>query len=240
MEADDLRIQVAWACRILALRGHGDFTLGHVSARGSEDSIYMKRSGLGLNEVTPDDVLTIDSTGIKLEGAGQVHREVVIHTELYRARPDVGSVIHTHPPHSIALGASDAGLSLLGHDAALFKDGVGVFDDSADLITRPEQGLAVSRALGSRRAVLLRNHGVVVVGKDILWATISALTLERAAYIQAIAVSFGGLRPMTPEMAERLHPDKYPDDYMADYWQYLIRELRRQRLDHGMPEAAQP
>lgn len=222
------------------MRGQGDLTLGHVSARGPEDSIYMKRSGLGLNEVTPDDVLAIDSTGIKLEGAGQVHREVVIHTELYRARPDVGSVIHTHPPYSIALGASDAGLSLLGHDAALFKDGIGVFEDSAELITRPEQGLAVSRVLGSQRAVMLRNHGVVVVGKDIPWATISALTLERAAYIQAIAGCYGGLRPMTLEMAERLHPNKYPDDYLANYWQYLIRELRRQRLDPGMPEAAQP
>lgn len=240
MEAQDLRIQVAWACRILAMRGHGDFTLGHVSARGPGDSIYMKRSGLGLNEITPDDVLAIDSTGTKREGTGQVHREVVIHTEIYRARPDVGSVVHTHPPHSIALGASDADLTLLGHDAALFKDGIGVFDESADLITRPEQGQAVSRALGSRRAVLLRNHGVVVVGKDIPWATISALTLERAAYIQAIAASLGSLQPMSPEMAERLHPDKYPDDYMGNYWQYLIRELRRQRLDRDMPEATQP
>ena len=240
MEAQNLRLQVAWACRILAMRGHGDFTLGHVSARGPGDSFYMKRNGLGLNEITPDDVLAIDSTGIKREGADQVHREVVIHTEIYRARPDVGSVVHTHPPHSIALGASDASLTLLGHDAALFKDGIGVFDESADLITRPEQGQAVSQALGSRRAVLLRNHGVVAVGKDVPWAAISTLTLERAAYIQAIAVSFGGLRPMTREMAERLHPDKYPDDYMSNYWQYLIRELRRQRLDRGMPEAAQP
>lgn len=240
MEAQDLRIQVAWACRILAMGGHGDFTLGHVSARGPGDSIYIKRSGLGLNEITPDDVLAVDSTGIKQEGAGQVHREVVIHTEIYRARPDVDSVVHTHPPHSIALGASDADLALLGHDAALFKDGIGVFDETADLITRPEQGQAVSRAIGSRRAVLLQNHGVVVVGKDIPWATISALTLERAAYIQAIAASLGSLQPMSPEMAERLHPNKYPDDYMGNYWQYLIRELRRQRLDRGMPEAAQP
>ena len=240
MEARDLRIQVAWACRILAMHGHGDFTLGHVSARGPGDSIYIKRSGLGLNEITPDDVLAIDSTGVKQEGAGQVHREVVIHTEVYRARPDVGSVVHTHPPHSIALGATDADLTLLGHDAALFEDGIGVFDESADLITRPEQGQAVSRALSSRRAVLLQNHGVVAVGKDIPWATISALTLERAATIQAIAASLGSLQPMSPEMAERLHPDKYPDDYMSNYWQYLIRELRRQRLDRGMPEAAQP
>jgi len=240
MEAYDLRVQVAWACRILAMRGHGDFTLGHVSARGPGDSIYMKRSGLGLNEVTPDDILAIDTEGVKLKGTGQVHREVVIHTEVYRARPDVGSVVHTHPPHSIALGASDARLTLLGHDAALFKDGIGVFDESADLIIRPEQGLAVSRALGSRRAVLLRNHGVVVVGKDIPWAAISALTLERAAYIQAIATSLGSLQPMSPEMAERLHPDKYPDDYMGNYWQYLIREVQRQGLDHGMPGATQP
>jgi L-fuculose-phosphate aldolase len=240
MEAHDLQIQVAWACRILAMRGHADFTLGHVSARGPEESIYMKRSGLGLNEVAPHDVLVVDTDGLKLKGDGQVHREVVIHTEAYRARPDVGAVVHTHPPHTIALGASDAEFALLGHDAALFKDGIGIFDESADLITRPEQGLAVSQALGSRRAVMLRNHGVVVVGKDIPWATITTLTLERAARIQAIAASLGSPQPMTLAMAESLHPDKYPDDYMDNYWHYLIREVRRQHLDQGMPEATQP
>jgi len=240
MEVHDLQIQVAWACRILAMYGHGDFTLGHVSARSPGDSIYMKRSGLGLNEVAPQDVLAIDTDGIKLKGDGQVHREVVIHTEAYRARPDVGAVVHTHPPHSIALGASDTEFALLGHDAALFKDGIGIFDESADLITRPEQGLAVSQALGSRRAVMLRNHGVVVVGKDIPWATITTLTLERAARIQAIAASLGSPQPMTLAMAESLHPDKYPDDYMDNYWHYLIREVRRQHLDQGMPEAIQP
>jgi L-fuculose-phosphate aldolase len=214
MEAHDLQIQVAWACRILAMRGHADFTLGHVSARSPGDSIYMKRSGLGLNEVAPRDVLTVDTDGIKMKGDGQVH--------------------------TIALGASDAEFALLGHDAALFKDGIGIFDESADLITRPEQGLAVSQALGSRRAVMLRNHGVVVVGKDIPWATITTLTLERAAHIQAIAASLGSPQPMTLAMAESLHPDKYPDNYMDNYWHYLIREVRRQHLDQGMPEATQP
>src|SRR5579864_9701836 len=116
---------VALACRILAAGGHEDFTLGHVSARdGAEDTVYIKRNGLGLHEVTPDDVLTIDLDRRKLAGEGDVHLEAVLHTEVYRLRADVGAVIHTHPPYATALGASAARLEMLGHDAVLFKDGL--------------------------------------------------------------------------------------------------------------------
>jgi len=117
--------QVAWACRILAMGDHGDYTLGHVSARSADGRhVLMKRYGLGLEEVTPDDVLRIDLDGALLAGDGRVHLEYVVHTEIYRVRPDVASVIHTHPPYTTALGATDATLQLLNHDAVLFRDGL--------------------------------------------------------------------------------------------------------------------
>jgi L-fuculose-phosphate aldolase len=100
MADQQLREQVAWACRILARQGHADFTLGHVSARKSDGTILMKRNGLGLDEITPADILTIDLDGRLVAGQGKVHLEYVIHTEVYKARPDVGSVVHTHPPYA--------------------------------------------------------------------------------------------------------------------------------------------
>lgn len=234
----DLREQIAWAGRILALGGHGDYTLGHVSARsGDGQHVLMKPNGLGLEEVTPEDVLALDMDGTRLSGAGPVHLEYVLHTEIYRARPDVGAVVHTHPPYATALGATDAKLELLNHDAVLFRDGLAFFDDTAELIVRPDQGAAVAQALGDHRALVMRGHGVIVTGQSVPWATYAALTLERVLRIQSIARSLGNLKPMTPEMADRVYPAKYRDEHVANYWAFLVRQVRRAGLADGMPEA---
>jgi ribulose-5-phosphate 4-epimerase/fuculose-1-phosphate aldolase len=232
-----LREQVAWSGRILALGGHGDYTLGHVSARSSDrQSVLMKPNGLGLEEVTPEVVLALDMDGARLSGEGPVHLEYVLHTEIFKARPDIGAVVHTHPLYATAFGATDAKLELLNHDAVLFRDGLATFDDTAELIVSPEQGAAVAQALGNHRALVMRGHGVIVTGKSVPWATYAALTLERVLRIQAIARSLGALQPMTPEMADRVYPDKYRDEHVANYWAYLVRQVRRAGLADGMPE----
>ena len=233
-----LREAVAWSCRILAMGDHGDYTLGHVSARAADGRhLLMKPNGLGLEEVTPDDVLLLDLEGTRIAGAGPVHLEHVLHTEIYKARPDIGCVIHTHPPYATSFGATDAKLELLNHDAVLFHEGLAVFDDTAELIMRPEQGAAVAEALGGRRVLVMRGHGVIVTGDSVPWATYAALTLERVLRIQSIARSLGNLRPMTPEMAQRVYPDKYRNEHVANYWAYLVRQVRRAGLDGGMPSA---
>src|SRR6266705_6477624 len=116
-----LREQVAWACRILAAEGYADLTLGHVSARGPDGEIWIKRKGVALDEVEAEDVVAIDDTDAVL------HLETVLHTGVYAVRPDVGAVIHGHPPYATALGATASHLSLLTHDAILFAEGVARF-----------------------------------------------------------------------------------------------------------------
>jgi L-fuculose-phosphate aldolase len=228
-----LEAHVAWAARILALDGHGDFTLGHVSVRAG-DHVLMKRNEIGLEEVTPADVLTIDLNAQKVAGEGRVHLEAVLHTEVYKRRPDVNAVIHTHPPYTTAFAATNATLEMLNHDAVLFKDGLASFDETAEMIMTQEQGAAVARALGDKRAVLMRGHGVLVTGKTVPWAVYTALTLERVIRIQSIARSLGELRPMAMAMAEQVYPDKYQDPFIEIYWRYLIRQVRRLGLDDGM------
>lgn len=231
-----LREQVAWSCRILAMGGHSDYTLGHVSTRSSDGQhVLMKPNGLGLEEVAPDDVLTIDFDGARLLGDGKVHLEYVLHTEIYRLRPDVQAVIHTHPPYATAFGATDAALELLNHDAVLFRDGLAYFNDTAELIVTPEQGASVAAALGEKRAVVMRGHGVIVTGKSAPWATYAALTLERVVRIQSIARSLGNLAPMSGAMADRVFTDKYRDEHVSAYWDYLVRGARRAGLGAGMP-----
>lgn len=239
-ESDEaLRQQIAWSCRILAQDGQGDYTLGHVSARAADgQTVLMKRYGIGLEEVTPADVLRIDLDGNQLEGDGRVHLEYVLHTEIYRARPDVNSVIHTHPPYTTAFGATDAQLELLNHDAVLFRDGLAAFDGTAEMIQTADQGEQVAAALGGRLAILLRGHGVVVSGKSVPWATYTALTLERVLRLQSLARSFGNVMPMSSDMADRVYPEKYRDGHVVSYWEYLIRLLHRSGLADGMPDHA--
>lgn len=218
--AQGIREQVAWACRILASEGYADLTLGHVSARGADGQIWIKRKGVALDEVEAEDVVAIDDTGAAL------HLETVLHTGVYGSRPDVGAVVHGHPPYATALAATSADLALLTHDGILFADGVARFDDP-DLIVDDEQGKRVAAALGSRRAVLLNNHGVLVVGKDVPWVVLTAATLERAARLQAVASTIGELRPIGAELARQLLPVKYRDEFVVEYWAAWQRRIER-------------
>lgn len=218
--AQSVREQIAWACRIVATEGYADLTLGHVSARAADGSIWIKRKGVALDEVEPEDVVSV------AEADAVLHLETVLHQGVYRARSDVGSVIHGHPPYATALGATSVKLSPLTHDGILFADGVGRFGDP-DLIVDDEKGDAVAAALGKRRAVLLENHGVLVVGKDIPWAVLTAATLERAAKLQSIAATLGELRPIAAKLARELQPVKYRDEFVAEYWEAWLRQIVR-------------
>jgi len=232
LAAQSVREQVAWACRILALEGYADLTLGHVSARptGSE-TVYIKRKGVALDEVEPDDVVDLD------DPTADLHLETILHTEVYARRPDVGAVVHGHPPYATAFGATKARLELLTHDAVLFAEGISFFEETPELITEREQGRAVAEALGTRRAVVLRNHGVVVADKDVRWAVLSAITLERAIRLQAIASTLGELHPIPKELAERMFAEKYQERFLDEYWAAWIRRARRAGADEGMPPA---
>lgn len=225
-DPDEARRQVAAACQILSRFGQEDLTLGHVSVRGPEaTTIYIKRKGRALGEVSPDDVIPIhldDDQGYLAPGA---HLETVMHTEAYLARPDVGAAVHTHPLFATALGATETGLAFLSHDAVLFRDGVSIFNGTAGLITSPVEGKGVAAALGDRRAVLLRNHGIFVVGADIGWAVLATLTLERAAQLQHLARSFGEPIPIPQHLVDELHPKKYPDGFVDEYWAAWCRMI---------------
>jgi L-fuculose-phosphate aldolase len=224
--SEELRARVAPACRIIALEGYVDLTLGHVSARepGSR-TIWIKRKGPALDEVAPADVIALDLDDPQALASPDYHLESVMHTEVYRVRPDVSSVIHGHPLHSTALGATQSELHILTHDAVLFAEGIGIFDDGPDLVTDAERGAKVAAALGARRAALLKNHGVVIAGEDIRWAVLTAVTLERAVRFQSIARSLGELDPISADDARALLPRKYRDEFMDEYWSAWERRV---------------
>jgi L-fuculose-phosphate aldolase len=216
------------ACRIVAMEGYVDLTLGHVSARepGSR-TIWIKRKGPALDEVEAADVIALDLDDPDALAAPEYHLESVMHTEVYQGRDDVCSVIHGHPVYATALGASDAPLSMLTHDAVLFADGIGEFDEGPDLVTDRVRGARVAAALGDRRAALLRNHGVVIAGEDVRWSVLTAVVLERAIRFQSIVSTLGSPRPISREDALALRPQKYREAFLDEYWSAWVRRVER-------------
>src|SRR5882757_8402074 len=105
MTHDEIKEQLVWAGKVLAAEGQADFTRGHISFRLPDDPsrFFMKPHSVGLDELTRENILTIDLDGNVVAGTARRHSEVYIHSEILRARPDVSCVIHSHPPYCVAL-----------------------------------------------------------------------------------------------------------------------------------------
>ncbi len=193
MNANEFKQKLIDAGRILEAQGQGDLTRGHVSVRvpGDPTHFFMKPHSYGFDEITLENMVTCNLEGEKVAGGGRKHSEVYIHSEIFKARPDVNSVIHTHPTYAVALSATGQPLKPLSQASVSFFDGLPYYTDTIELIRSREKGAGLARALGKCKAVLLRNHGVAVVGATIEEATILAITLENACRIQ-LAASAGG------------------------------------------------
>jgi ribulose-5-phosphate 4-epimerase/fuculose-1-phosphate aldolase len=182
-----LREKLAVACRILAARGLADGILGHVSARAGARAMLVRCRGpadRGLRFTSAKDVRLVDLDGRYLEdGAGyEVPHELPIHGELYRARPEVGAVVHAHPWSALLCGL--AGLELRPVFGAfnipatrMALDGVPVFPRGC-LITRRDLATQMLAAMGDRDVCLLRGHGITVAGASVEAATVRALDLD--------------------------------------------------------------
>jgi len=225
---DQLRDDVATSCRVLAAAGQDDLIWGHSSARDPGGrGIWLKTAEWGLGEVTADRVHLVSPDGEVLEGTGARHSEYPIHTEVMAARPDVGGVVHTHPPHAVALAATGQELRPVSHAANLFvPPGVPRFTDTADLVLTRELGQAVALALGEARAVFLVNHGIVAVGPDVRMATVAAVVLEQACRQQILTHTAGGWPTWSPpeeSLAKREHV--YNERALGAVWDFLVRGL---------------
>src|SRR5690242_2250650 len=164
-----LRAEVALGCRVLGLEDQGDLVWGHVSARDPEGrGVWIKASTYGFEEVGPEQVHLVGRDGRVVEGEGRRHAEYPIHSEVMAARPDVGSVVHTHARDAVALAATGHPLRPISHEATLFvPPAIARFTKTGDLILTADLGRDVAAALGDRNALMLVNHGIVTVGPDV-------------------------------------------------------------------------
>ncbi len=198
-EIETLKAAVATSTRILFDQGLADFH-GHASARiPGSDKILIKPAMLSLGSIRSADILTVDMNDYR---AGDMSDplmrkkrmppgEVILHIAVYRERKDVLGVVHTHQRLATAFGIAGKPIVPLHNQSSFFSPFTALYD-KPDLISDEGRAREVAGALGGATALLLRGHGVVVVGRSVEEATVNAIYLERSADAQILAGLIGG------------------------------------------------
>jgi L-fuculose-phosphate aldolase len=220
--------QVAIGSRSLSLGGHDDFNQGQVSARlpGAQE-FFIKAAVIGFDECTPQDVLRAQ-VDPDAERHPQLPPELVLHQAIYAARPDVNSIVHSHAPNTLVLGATDLQLRAVSHDGAMFEGRTPRFTLTSNTIIELEVASAVADALGDAPAALLRNHGGLTVGRSIRHAVVYAHLLERAAMLQLLAERVpGGYHSSDAADIEAKRKFNFADLSLRSYWDHCAGQVRR-------------
>jgi len=194
---------LAAASRILAAQGVVD-GFGHVSMRHPQapDRYFMARS-IAPALVTPEDIIEydLDSNPCNANGRGSF-LERFIHGEIFKARPDVMSVVHSHSPSVIPFGLVGVPMQAMFHNAAFLAAGVPVFDikekfGATDmLVSNGVKGVALAETIGNKDIAMMRAHGSVACGPTLQTAVFRAVYTEVNARIQHWTLALAGGRPM--------------------------------------------
>ena len=221
------RQKLALTCRALSDRGHDSGLAGQITARAeAAGTYYTQRLGLGFDEITEDNLLLVDEDLNVIEGEGMANPANRFHSWIYRARPDVQCIVHTHPFHVAALSMLETPL-VVSH-----MDTTPLYDDCAFLPLWPgvpvgnEEGEMISAAIGDKKAILLAHHGQIVAGASVEEACSLAVLIERAAALQLAAMAAGTIKELPEKLAREAHDwTLLPNRSQANFAYYARRAL---------------
>jgi L-fuculose-phosphate aldolase len=183
------------SCHILFDAGHGSGLAGQITARGEDpDTYYTQQFGLTLNEARPDNLLLVDADLRVLEGQGMANPANRFHSWLYRQRPDAKAIIHTHPPYTSALSMLEVPLVVSHMDNCILYDQVAFVEKWPGIPFGNEEGELFAKTIQDKRAIMLAHHGMLVLGQSVEEACVLAVTFEKAAQMQLMAMSAGVIK----------------------------------------------
>ncbi|GAA3545445.1 class II aldolase/adducin family protein [Amycolatopsis ultiminotia] len=200
--------RLAAALRIFGRFGFEEGVAGHITARDPEfpDYFWVNPFGVPFKHVKVSNLLLVDRDGQVVQGEYLLNEAAfVIHSTVHQARPEVVGAAHAHSVYGKALSATGQELEPLTQDACVFHDDHAVFEDYTGLVTDLEEGRRIARTLGSHKAVILRNHGLLTVGTTVDAAAWWFITMERSAQAQLAAKAAGPVQQISPENAKLTH-----------------------------------
>jgi len=201
---------------------------GHASIRAGENRMFINIGSCQRSLLTTDDICTIDFDGNLIDGNGKPPLEFHLHAGVYKARPEVQAVVHAHPKWSTFL--SMAGVAY----QPVFAQGSLVYPlpllDSPNSINNPVMAKRLADTLGDRPAALMKSHGAVSVGKDIVEAFVLINYLEENAYRQYMATQIGKPYVFSDEEMTLCREKLWNPNLFKRTWDHF-----RAKLNAGLP-----
>jgi L-fuculose-phosphate aldolase len=219
---DTYRSELIQAISLLEKLGIIDFN-GHFSTRLSDENILINTGASVRCNLSDNDFVIVDKSGNIAEGDPKPPAELPLHLAVYDSRPDVSSVVHCHPKWSTLLSSTGNLYQVTMPQGALLGD-VPVFDSPMS-VNNEKIASAVAKKLGTGKAVLLKAHGSVLTGNDILEATVLAIYLELNAERQVQGQLLGTPYVFNNEEAESLRKGLYKRGLFEKCWNFYIEKF---------------
>jgi L-fuculose-phosphate aldolase len=227
MDSNDIRFKIAASRRILARNDCESAVAGHVSARAEGEDAFWVSPFEYFDETLPDRVVKSSFDLQLLEGDWEPSPAIKFHAGIYRARPDVNSVIHTHSHYVSVLATTYQTVGMYNVASVLFFEDQALYED--DGTHPPVDPQLMAEALGARRVLLIKNHGAVIASQSLENATVEALVLEQAARYHIEAKAIGGTE--FPDVEARRGREAYHKYFLPNMWEANLRRLRRSDPD---------
>lgn len=224
--------KIAATARMLAKTGYALDVAGHITVvRDDRDdgSMWCTPYGKWWYEVQASDILTIDADGEVIEGRWEVTPAVAIHTEIHRNQPDAKVVIHNHPYYGTLLATMKVAPDITDQQACMFDGDVRLFDEYTGGVDNAADGKYLSDAIDGATAVILANHGVLILADQLELACYRAVTFERMCRLNYDAMASGQKAvPVPPEQRGKLKEAINNKNMTVRYfWGGALRRLLR-------------
>lgn len=196
--------RLAATLRIFARLGYDEGAGGHVTARDPvhADHFWVNAFGQHFGQVRVSDLLLVDHDGRVVQGEGTVNPAgYAIHSQIHAARPDVVAAAHTHSTHGRAWSTLGRLLDPVTQDACAFFEDHTLYDDYSGVVLDQAEGKRIAAALGGRKAVILRNHGLLTIGASVAEAAWWFVAMDRSCQVQLLAEAAGVPRLIDPDNA---------------------------------------
>lgn len=232
------RVDLAAALRLAVRFGLNEGIDNHftVMLPGSEDRFLLHPFGHHWSEHKASDMIVVDFEGRTIEGEGEAESTAFhIHSRIHKASPRAACVMHTHMPYASALTMVEGGRLEPAHQTALrFFDDIAYDDSFNGLVFDVDEGDRLARCLAEKRVLMCGNHGVIVVGRSVAEAFDDLYFLERACYMQVLAMSTGRpLRPVKDEVARSTFGNYDLAPFARLHFSALKRLLDRDEPDYA-------
>ncbi|KAF7348799.1 Aldolase-II domain-containing protein [Mycena venus] len=210
-EREFLKFRLAQALRIFGNRGYDEGVAGHITVRDPirPDCFWVNPFGLHFKLIQPHDLLLVDHHGKILEESGQKDgpfrilntAAFMIHSAIHAARPDVLCAAHSHSVYGKAFSTLGKMLDPISQDACAFYQDHALYTQYNGIVLDEVEGLAIAEALGSKKAAILQNHGLLVATSSIEATIHFYISMERACQAQLLAEAAGKTVPINPAQA---------------------------------------